>query len=256
MTLREKTAHFMERPIVSNFVLAVILFNAALMGFETSHTVMASAGPLISGLDRVCLLVFILELALKLFAYGRRFFQSGWNIFDMIVIGIALAPATQGLSVLRALRVMRVLRVISISQSLRRVVEGFVRALPGMASVFLLMGIIFYIASVMATQLYGQTVPERFGTLAGSALTLFQVMTLEGWADAVLRPVMAIHPYAWTFFIPFILVTTFAIVNLLVGLVVNSMQEATEAEMNGEQNDFEQEVLRRLSAIEAKLREK
>jgi voltage-gated sodium channel len=122
-----------------------------------------------------------------------------------------------------------------------------------MASVFLLMGIIFYIAAVMATQLYGETVPERFGTLAGAALTLFQVMTLEGWADAVLRPVMEIHPTAWLFFIPFILVTTFAIVNLLVGLVVNSMQEAAEAEKEVAESKFEAEVLKRLAAIEARL---
>lgn len=256
MTLREKIASFVERPLISNVILGVILFNAALMGMETSDPLMASAGTLIALLDHICLGVFLVELVLKLFAYQRGFFRSGWNIFDVIVVGIALAPATQGLSVLRALRVLRVLRVISISGSLRRVVEGFVRALPGMASVFLLMGIIFYIAAVMATQLYGDSVPERFGTLSGSALTLFQVMTLEGWADAVVRPVMAIHPLAWLFFIPFILVTTFALVNLLVGLVVNSMQEANEAELNAELHDFEEEVLKRLTAIEARLNER
>ena len=252
----ERLARFMERPLVTNTILGVILFNAALMGLETSDLVMAHVGPAIALLDHICIAIFLAELAAKLVAQGRRFFTSGWNMFDLLVVGIALAPATQGLSVLRALRVMRVLRVISISGSLRRVVEGFVRALPDMASVFLLMGIIFYIASVMATQLYGDTVPERFGTLAGSALTLFQVMTLEGWADAVLRPVMTLHPMAWLFFIPFILVTTFALVNLLVGLVVNSMQEANEAERAAEENAFETEVLKRLAAIETRLSQK
>ncbi len=253
MTLRDKAARFVENQTITNVILGVILFNAGLMGLETSDSVMAEVGGLVHFLDAVCLAIFIAELGLKLFAYGGRFFASGWNVFDMVVVGIALAPATGGLSVLRALRVMRVLRVISISAPLRRVVEGFVRSLPGMASVFLLMGIIFYIAAVMATQLYGETVPERFGTLAGAALTLFQVMTLEGWADAVLRPVMEIHPTAWLFFIPFILVTTFAIVNLLVGLVVNSMQEAAEAEKEVAESKFEAEVLKRLAAIEARL---
>jgi len=251
--MRNTISQFLDRPVVTHFILGVILFNAVLMGFETSDAVMARAGGLIVFLDRACLAVFLTELAAKLLTQGRRFFTSGWNVFDLLVVGIAVAPATQGLSVLRALRVMRVLRVISISSALRRVVEGFVRALPGMASVFLLMGIIFYIASVMATQLYGDTVPDRFGTLAGSALTLFQVMTLEGWADAVLRPVMEIHPLAWMFFIPFILVTTFALVNLLVGLVVNSMAEANEAEHTAHENAFEAEVLKRLSEIEARL---
>ena len=251
--MRNTISQFLDRPVVTHVILGVILFNAVLMGFETSDAVMARAGGLIVFLDRACLAVFLVELAAKLLTQGRRFFTSGWNVFDLLVVGIAVAPATQGLSVLRALRVMRVLRVISISSALRRVVEGFVRALPGMASVFLLMGIIFYIASVMATQLYGDTVPDRFGTLAGSALTLFQVMTLEGWADAVLRPVMEIHPLAWMFFIPFILVTTFALVNLLVGLVVNSMAEANVAEHAAHENAFEAEVLKRLTEIEARL---
>ena len=253
MTLRDTAAKFIDSNTVTNIILGVILFNAALLGLETSDAVMARAGGVIVFLDRVCLAVFVGELAVKLFAHGKRFFASGWNLFDLAVVGIALVPATGGLSVLRALRVMRVLRVISISAPLRRVVEGFVRSLPGMASVFLLMGIIFYIAAVMATQLYGETVPDRFGTLAGAALTLFQVMTLEGWADAVLRPVMEIHPTAWLFFIPFILVTTFAVVNLLVGLVVNSMQEAAEAEKEAAESVFEAEVLKRLAAIEARL---
>lgn len=253
MMLQDKAKAFVERPGVSNVILAVILFNAVLLGLETSDPVMERAGGLILTLDRICLGIFMAELALKLLAYGRRFFASGWNLFDLVVVGIALIPTTGGLAVLRALRVMRVLRVISVSPPLRRVVEGFVRSLPGMASVFLLMGIIFYIASVMATKLYGDTVPDRFGTLAASALTLFQVMTLEGWADAVLRPVMEFHPSAWAFFIPFILVTTFAIVNLLVGLVVNSMQEANEDERGTDEKAFETEVLRRLAAIEDRM---
>ena len=253
MSLRDTATEFVERPAVTNFILGVILFNAALMGLETVDRVMAQAGGVIVALDHLCLGIFIAELGLKFVAYGRRFFASGWNVFDLLVVGIALAPVSEGLSVLRALRVMRVLRVISVSAPLRRVVEGFVRSLPGMASVFLLMGIIFYIAAVMATQMYGETVPDRFGSLAGSALTLFQVMTLEGWADAVLRPVMEIHPLAWAFFIPFILVTTFAIVNLLVGLVVNSMQEANEADKEADLMSFEAEVLKRLEAIEARL---
>jgi voltage-gated sodium channel len=253
VTLRQKLIEIVEARVVNRLILAVILFNAVLMGLETSDAVMARAGGVIAVLDGLCLAVFVTELAAKLVAHGRRFFLQGWNVFDLIVVGIALAPATQGLSVLRALRVLRVLRVISVSASLRRVVEGFVRALPGMAWVFLLMGIIFYIASVMATQLYGDTVPERFGTLAASALTLFQVMTLEGWADGVVRPAMEIHPYAWAFFIPFILVTTFAVVNLLVGLVVNSMQDAAEAEREADLESFEKEVLRRLEGIEARL---
>lgn len=253
MSLRENLALWLDSPKFNNFILGVILFNAILMGMETSPTLMATMGGVIHVLDTLCLVIFVVELLAKLATQGPRFFRSGWNIFDAIIIGIALLPDSKGLSVLRGLRVLRVLRVVSIAPSLRRVVEGLLKALPGMASVFLLMGILFYIAAVMATQLYGQQFPDRFGDLAGSALTLFQVMTMEGWADGVVRPVMELHPYAWLFFIPFIFATSFAVMNLLVGLIVNSMQEVAEADMKKFEVDQHDQVMARLAAIEAKL---
>lgn len=253
MTLRERLAEVLESTKFNNLILGVILFNAVLMGMETSETIMSNAGGLVHVLDKICLVIFVVELLAKLWTYGLRFFRSGWNVFDMIIIGIALLPDSQGLSVLRGLRVLRVLRVVSIAPSLRRVVEGLLKALPGMASVFMLMGILFYIAAVMATQLYGEEFPDRFGDLAGSALTLFQVMTMEGWADGVVRPVMEIHPYAWLFFIPFIFATSFAVMNLLVGLIVNSMQEVAEADMKKFEVDQHEQVMARLAAIEERL---
>lgn len=256
MSFRENLAAKLESGFFSTFILGVIIFNAALMGMETSAGIMAEAGDLIDTLDQICLIIFVIELVAKLFANNLRFFRSGWNVFDLIIVGIALVPATQGLSVLRALRVLRVMRVISVAPSLRRVVEGFITALPGMGSVFLLMAMIFYVAAVMATQLYGPDFPEKFGDLSTSALTLFQVMTLEGWAGDVVRPVMAIHPYAWMFFLPFILVTTFAVVNLLVGLIVNSMQAAAEADLKASEDDHFQKIIARLDTIEKRLEQK
>jgi len=253
MGLRGRVEGFLERPGVTRFILAVILFNAVLLGLETSKPVMAAAGGVILTLDRICLAIFVAELALKLFALGGRFFRSGWNLFDLAVVGVALLPATGGLSVLRALRVLRVLRVISIAPSLRRVVEGFLRALPGMGSVLVLTLILFYVAAVMATKLFGASFPDRFGDLGATALTLFQVMTLEGWADAVVRPVMEVYPYAWIFFIGFILVTTFAVINLLVGLVVNAMQEAAEADKPDEGAARHAELMARIAALEERL---
>ncbi len=254
MTTRDKLKTFLEAPLFNFVILGVILFNAALMGLETSAEVMARAGTLISALDTICLVIFVAELLAKLYADGPRFFRSGWNVFDFIIIAIALLPDAHGLSVLRAMRVLRVMRVVSVAPSLRRVVEGFITALPGMASVFLLMAMIFYVAAVMATQLFGADFPDKFGTLPAAALTLFQVMTLEGWAGDVVRPVMEVHPYAWTFFLPFILVTTFAVVNLLVGLIVNSMQEAAESDKKAAEDRNQQALLDRLDRIEAMLK--
>ncbi len=253
MINRARLAEFLEGPRFSNFIMGVIIVNAITLGLETSKTAVAYAGGLISLVDEICLAIFVIELVAKLFTFRQNFFRSGWNIFDFIIVGIALAPGTEGLSVLRALRILRVLRVISVAPSLRRVVEGFVTALPGMGSVFVLMAMIFYIGAVMATKLFGPSFPEWFGTLGLSAYSLFQIMTLESWSMGIVRPVMREFPYAWAFFVPFIMVTTFAVVNLLVGLIVNSMQDAHSEESNAATDTYRDLVLKRLDDIEAKL---
>ena len=258
---------WLERPLVMNAIMGVIIFNAIILGLETSKPIMEAVGPLILALDRICLGIFVAELVAKLVAYRGKFFRSGWNIFDFVIVAIALVPSSGGLSVLRALRILRVLRLISVAPQLRRVVEGFVSALPGMGSVFLLMGMMFYIGAVMATKLFGAGCPactpdqallfdEWFGTLGRSLYTLFQVMTLESWSMGIVRPVLEVYPYAWAFFVPFIMVTTFAVVNLLVGLIVNSMQDAHSAEANEATDTYRDEVLSRLKEIEKKLGEK
>ena len=252
--MQETLRTWLERPLIGNLIMGVIVFNAIILGLETSKTVMASVGPLIILLDRICLAIFTAEIIAKLIAYRGRFFRDGWNLFDFAVVAIALIPATGGLSVLRALRILRVLRLISVAPQLRRVVEGFVSALPGMGSVFLLMGMMFYIGAVMATKLFADSFPDWFGTLGQSLYSLFQIMTLESWSMGIVRPVMETYPYAWAFFVPFIMVTTFAVVNLLVGLIVNSMQDAHSAEANAATDTYREDVLKRLEAIEEALK--
>ncbi len=255
-SLRARVHAYMERPSTKNFILGVILFNAIILGLETVKPVMDVAGPLVLMLDRICLGIFVVELALKMFAQRLSFFRNGWNIFDFVIVAIALVPASQGLSVLRALRILRLLRVLSVAPSLRRVVEGLVTALPGMGSVFLLMALIFYIGAVMATKLFGSSFPDWFGDIGRSGYSLFQIMTLESWSMGIVRPVMEVYPYAWAFFVPFIMVTTFAVVNLLVGLIVNSMQDAHHVEADAATDVYRDEVLERLKKIEAQLKVK
>lgn len=253
MTFTKRLTTALESSAVRNTILGVILFNAVILGLETSKSAMSYAGPLILFLDKICLSIFVVELLAKLVAYRTRFFRDGWNIFDFIIVGISLVPAAEGFSALRALRILRVLRVISVAPRLRRVVEGFVTALPGMASVFLLMALIFYIASVMATKLFGASFDEWFGTLGRSGYSLFQIMTLESWSMGIVRPVMEVYPHAWLFFVPFIMVTTFAVVNLLVGLIVNSMQDAHQEESVASTDAYRLEVNSKLDALEGKL---
>ena len=248
-----KLTKFIESTQVRNFIFGVIIFNAIILGLETSTTVMSKFGGLIQALDKICLLIFVVELALKLVAYRFRFFTNWWNIFDTLVVAVSLVPTGGSFMVLRALRIFRVLRVISTAPRLRRVVEGFITALPGMASVFLLMALIFYIGSVISTKLFGASFPEWFGTLGQSAYSLFQIMALESWSMGIVRPVMEVYPYAWMFFVPFIVVTTFAVVNLLVGLIVNSMQDAHHEDEHAEALAHRDELMLRLNAIEKKL---
>jgi voltage-gated sodium channel len=256
MSFRTRLADWLASPKVTNLIMVVIIINAITLGMETSSYAMDLAGPVIIMIDRICLGIFVLEIAAKLVAHGFRFFRNGWNLFDFVIVGVALVPGSAGLSVLRALRILRVLRIISVAPSLRRVVEGFVTALPGMGSVFLLMALIFYIGSVMATKLFGSSFPEWFGNLGLSAYSLFQIMTLESWSMGIVRPVMEVYAYAWMFFVPFIMVTTFAVVNLLVGLIVNSMQDAHAQESNAATDSYRYAVLQRLEAIEARLIER
>ncbi|MGB7261973.1 MAG: ion transporter [Albidovulum sp.] len=255
-TFRESAGVFISSTLFQRVILGVILFNAIILGLETSDSVMAQAGPLIFALDMLCLMIFVAEISMKLFVYRLQFFRGGWNVFDFLIVAISLVPAVQGLSVLRAMRILRLLRVISVAPAMRRVVEGLINALPGMGAVFLLMALIFYIGAVMATKLFGASFPDWFGTLGQSAYSLFQIMTLESWSMGIVRPVMEIYPYAWAFFVPFILVTTFAVVNLVVGLIVNSMQDAHHTEENERTATHRDEILDRLTSIERLLTDK
>ena len=215
-------------------ITAIIVLNAITLGLETSEAAMAAAGGLLVALDRAILAVFVLELATKLIVYRTRFHRDPWNIFDLIVVGIALLPATGSLSVLRALRILRVLRLVSAVPSMRRVVTALLRAIPGMGSIVALLGLVFYIFAVMATKLFGAGYPEWFGTIGASAYTLFQIMTLESWSMGIVRPLMETHPQAWLLFIPFILVTSFTVLNLFIGIIVDAMQSQHETDRQAE----------------------
>ena len=205
-------------------ITSVIVINAIVLGLETSPRVMAVAGPLLLAIDAAALWVFTIEIGLKIWLYRRRFFRGGWNIFDFTIVAIAWLPATGPLSVLRALRIIRVLRVVSLIPQLRAVVGALFKSLPGMGSILVVLMLVFYIAAVMATKLFGETFPDWFGSIAASLFSLFQIMTLESWSMGIVRPVMEQHPGAWAFFVPFIIVTTFTVLNLFIALIVNSMQ--------------------------------
>ena len=227
---REQLIRWVENPVLTRFIIALILINAITLGLETSPTIMASHGELIQALDRMILSIFVVEISLRILAYGPRFFKDPWSVFDFSVVAIALLPATAQFSVLRALRVLRVLRLISMVPQMRRVVGALLSSIPGLSSIILVMVLIFYVFAVIATNLFATQHPQWFGTIGQSMYTLFQIMTLESWSMGIVRPLMETHPYAWAFFIPFILIATFTMLNLFIAIIVNAMQTQAEQE--------------------------
>jgi voltage-gated sodium channel len=244
-------AGWVESPRIQSVVVAVIVLNAIILGLETSAAAMASWGGLLVALDRLCLGIFILELAVKLVAYRGRFWRSGWNVFDFLVVAVALVPGAGPWAVLRSLRVLRVLRLLTVVPSLRKVVAAFLHSIPGLAGVVAVMAIFFYTAGVLATRLFGGAFPEWFGSLPRSLFSLFQIMTLESWSMGIVRPVMEVYPWAWAFFVPFIVIATFTILNLFIGIIVSTM---TELAMIPDVESEHEEVTAILGRIEDDLR--
>ena len=237
----ERLKQILEHRVAERIVVTIIIINAISLGLETSTWATSRFGGLLEFIDKAALVFFVVELSARILVHRLNFFKSAWNVFDFIVVGIALFPASDGLSVLRALRVLRVLRVITAVPSLRRVVGALLAALPGMGSIMVLMSLVYYVFSVMATKLFGTDFPAWFGDIGRSAYSLFQIMTLESWSMGIVRPVMEKHPYAWAFFVPFILCTTFTVLNLFIGIVVAAMQSEHDAEVAVEREHLEAE---------------
>jgi voltage-gated sodium channel len=252
---QQKVEDFVDNSIVQHAIVVLIILNAALLGLETSQDVMQAYGSELVLLDHFILGIFILELVLLIIARGTDFFKDPWSMFDFVVIAIAVVPATESLSVLRALRVLRVLRLINKVESMRKVVGGLLSCLPSLASVVSLILIIFYVSAVIATNLFGQAFPELFGGMGNTAFTLFQVMTLESWSDGIARPVMEKFPYAWIFFILFILIATFVIVNLFIAVIVDSLTSGSSSEESQAARDQSDILQLEMQAMRQEIRE-
>lgn len=233
---RGRIADLVESRNFTNFIAALIIINGITLGLETYSAIMLFYGPFLKFFDAFVIFAFVGEMTLKLYAYRLSFFRAGWNVFDLVIVVISLIPSGGPLTVLRVLRVFRILRLMSIVPSMRRVLKALFDAVPGMTSILGIMVIIFYIAAVLATRIFGAhpdpVMQELYGSLGMSMYTLFQIMTLEDWPDAA-DPTIALFPWAWIFFVLFIIVTTFAILNLFVGIIVDAMDIVHDFEEEG-----------------------
>ncbi|CAM5186042.1 ion transporter [Alishewanella longhuensis] len=254
--LQLQVARWLERNWVQRTLLALILINAALLGLETSAAVMAVAADPIMWLDKLILTVFVVEIVLRIYAHRLSFFKDAWSVFDFTVVAIALVPASGPFAVLRALRVLRVLRVLTFVPSMKKIVGALVQSLNGMLSIAMVLGLVYYVSAVMATKLFGEAFPEWFGSLGATLYTLFQVMTLESWSMGISRPVMEQFPYAWAFFVPFILIATFTMLNLFIAVIVNAVQSMHDEEHKEEidaKQQLQQDLVAQMQQLQAEL---
>lgn len=208
-----------------NIVLIAILLNAVTLGLETSQYLLGKFGTFLYLCDKIFLAIFTVEIAAKIYAFRTDYFKDPWNLFDFVIVAIAYVPTSGPLTVFRSLRILRVLLVISFLPRLRLIVQSLLYALPGIGWISLLMIIIFYIFAVMATKLFGSAFPEWFGDLGESFFTLFQIMTLESWAMGLVRPISQQFPYAFLFFVPFVLISSFVVLNVFIAIIVNGMSD-------------------------------
>ena len=255
---RNKLASFLESRSVTIFITTLILINAIILGLETDRETASKYSRVLDWMDLTILMIFSAEIVLKLYVYRLRFFHSGWNVFDLAIVGIAWLPTSGALTVLRTLRILRVLRLISVVPQMRRVVSAIGYSIPGMISVVSVLSLIFYVSAVLATKLFGSypdpDMQEWFGTIGASSYTLFQIMTLESWSMGVVRPTMELFPWAWAFFLPFIIITSFAVLNFFIGIIVDSMQTAQKIEAEAIGLDDDAPLTQRdLKNLDAKL---
>ena len=228
--LREEVRRRVESPWVQKAIMVLIMINAVILGLETVPAAMRDYGDILLAVDQVILGVFVIEILLRIYAHRLSFFRDPWSIFDFAVVSIALVPASGPFAVLRALRILRVLRLLTLVPSMRRVVGALLASIPGLGSIALVLMLIYYVFAVIATKLFGENFPQWFGSIGESLYSLFQIMTLESWSMGIVRPVMVEHPNAWIFFIIFILIATFTMLNLFIAIIVNAMQTFTEQE--------------------------
>ncbi len=242
---------FVEHKNFIHFITILILMNAVTLGLETDKAIMADYGHHLKLFDQIFLSIFIIEIALKMSVYRLQFFKSGWNTFDFLIVFASLLPQGFGLSVLRVLRIFRLIVVVP---QMRKVVGALFHAIPGMAAISGILFVLLYVAAVLSTYLFGQSdnliLYEHFGTLSHSMYTMFQLMTLEGWPD-IATVTLDVYPWAWMFFVPYIIITTFAVLNLFIGIIVDALHLVKEEDLKALEDDVQNDVTATLKDIQS-----
>ncbi len=227
------------------FIFTVIVLNAIVLGLETYGSIESQYGELLSTINAVCLGIFVIEILLRISAYGSmpwNYFRSGWNIFDFVVVFAVFIPGVrENATLLRLVRLLRIVRVISVLPDLRVLISGMGRALPPIGSMAALAVLLIFIYGMVGWQIFGDALPERWGNIGSAMLTLFTVLTLEGWNE-ILFTAQEVTQWAWVFLVSFVLIASFLLINILIAIIINAVEEAREAERTHEAEERLQEV--------------
>lgn len=238
-------------------ILGVICLNALVFGVQTSVWARNTCGKFLNGIDSLCLVIFTIELALKIVVYNRRFCMDPWNILDFIVVAVSFVPDCGMFSSVRLFRILRIFKLISGIRHMRIILAAIVKSVKGILWTGSLLVLIYYVYGILGTHLFGATFQDWFGNLGKSVYSLFQIMTLESWSMGIARPVIAVYPYAWVYFVSYILMSSFLVMNVVVGIVLNSITECCQAEVSEPKKSSLKEELEKLkkqiSVVEAEL---
>lgn len=251
MFIKDKFLPMIRRTVnhkhFTTIILILIIINAVIVGLESNPAIYQSYKQIFSFLDRLLLWIFTIEIILRMISEKHRYFKDSWNWFDFIIVASGhLFVGAYFITVLRILRVLRVIRALSVIPSLRKLVDALLLTIPSLGNILLLMSILFYIYAVTGTMLFAEVAPQYFGSLQLSLLTLFQVVTLESWASGVMWPIFHELPWSWLYFVSFVLIGTFVIFNLFIGVIVSNVDKAncenTEPSKENEISELRAEI--------------
>jgi voltage-gated sodium channel len=252
LSRRERLRSIIEARPFQRTIIAIIALNAITHGTATFDGLPEQVLGFLHAVDRIALAIFVVEIAVRLYAYGWKFFRDPWSVFDALIVGIALVPVTGPTSVLRTLRILRALRLISAVPSMRRVVSALLSAIPGMASIIGLLLLVMYVSAVISTEMFGKVAPDYFADLPTSLFSLFQIMTGEAWPD-IADQVMSEMPWAWIFFVGYILTSSYVVLNLFIAVVVNALDDETVSREEKRTEDKLDTILQELARLHARI---
>ena len=253
----DRLRSLVEHSVFQAVIIGVIILNSILFGIQTSPSVSAWCGPWLSHLDDACLAVFTIELVLKLVAYNWRFCRDPWNLFDFIVVAVSFVPDMGMFSAVRLFRILRIFKLISGIRHMRIILAAIVKSVKGIMWTGSLLMLIYYVYAILGTHLFGAAFGDWFGSLGKSVYSLFQIMTLESWSMGIARPVIAVYPYAWIYFVSYILLSSFVVMNVVVGIVLTSISDCCKREeMEARAGSLQEELAKlkeQIAAVEVAL---